>query len=160
MLRARAERVLLTIVTAVYVLGVVVLLLAPVTTVYYQTLFWEFAGRHVGFGWSARHERLLDDVVNVAMFAPMGFFVHRWWRRSATSSWTTVWGTLGLVTTLAATSETIQIFLPFRHVSMRDVMTDIIGGALGVGLDTAISCATRRERRDVIATKSDAHESR
>jgi hypothetical protein len=64
----------------VYLLGRGIFLIAPLRIVRYHTLFWQFTGRHLGLGWTAGREQALDASVNVALFVPLGFLGHRWWR--------------------------------------------------------------------------------
>jgi hypothetical protein len=44
----------------VYLLGLGTLLIAPLRIVRYQTMFWQFTGRHLGLGWTAGREQALD----------------------------------------------------------------------------------------------------
>jgi len=71
----------------VYLLGLGFLLIAPLRIVRYHTLFWELTGRYVGLGWTAAREQALDAAVNVALFVPLGFLGHRWWRAGSPPSW-------------------------------------------------------------------------
>ena len=143
-MRARSAVIIAMI---AYLLGLVTLLLAPLNIVRYHTRFWELAGRHLGLGWTAGREQVLDAAVNVAVFMPLGFLMHRWWRGSAPPSRRTVWSTLGVAAVLAGGVETIQIFLPFRHGSILDVVSDVAGACVGVGLDSALDWIAARPTR-------------
>ena len=121
-----------------YLLCLVILFLVPLNIVRSHTRFWELTSRHLGLAWSARHEQALDAAVNVVLFVPLGLLVHRWWRRGSRPSRHTVWGTLGVAAALAGSAETIQIFLPLRHASVLDLVSDIVGAFSGVGLDSAL----------------------
>ena len=143
-MRARSRVIIATV---AYLLGLLPLLLAPLNIVRYHTRFWELAGRYLGLGWTAGREQVLDAVVNAALFVPLGFLVHRWWRRSSPPSRQTVWRTLGVAAVLAGSVETIQIFLPLRHASVLDLVTDVVGACAGVGLDSALAWTALRPAR-------------
>jgi len=118
-----------------YLLGLGILLIAPLKIVRYHDLFWLFTGRRLGLGWTAGRERALDAAVNVAVFMPLGFLGHRWWRAGSSPSWATAGVTLTLICLLAAGVEVVQIFLPWRSASVADVVSDVMGAAAGAGLD-------------------------
>ena len=143
-MRARSTVIITTI---AYLLGLVPLLLAPVNIVRYHSRFWELTGLHLGLGWTAGSEQVLDAVVNVGLFVPLGFLLHRWWRHSAPPSRRTVWRTLGVAAVLAGSVETIQIFLPLRRASVLDVVSDLVGACGGVGLDSALAWTALRPTR-------------
>ena len=71
-----------------------ILLIAPLRIVRYHTLFWQFTGRRLGLGWTAGREQALDAAVNAAIFVPLGFLGHRWWRAGSTPSWAAASATL------------------------------------------------------------------
>lgn len=128
-------RGVVAVVVLVYVLGLGLLLIAPLRIVRYHDLFWQLTGRYLGFGWSAGREQALDASVNVALFVPLGFLGHRWWRAGAPPSWATAGPTLTGICLLAAGTEIVQIFLPWRSASVEDVLCDATGAAVGAGLD-------------------------
>ena len=130
----------------VYLLGLGILLIAPLRIVRYHTLFWEFTGRHLGLGWTVGREQALDAAVNAALFVPVGFLGHRWWRAGSTPSWATAGATLIIMCLVAASVEIIQIFLPWRSASVADVFSDSIGAAAGVGLDALFAQIALRSR--------------
>lgn len=132
----------------VYLLALGVLLIAPLRIVHYQMLFWQFTGRHLGFGYTAGRERALDVAVNVAVFVPLGFLVHRWWRAGSTPSWATASSTVALICLAAVLVEIAQIFLPWRHASVADVISDTMGAMAGAGLDALFWQIARRPRHD------------
>jgi glycopeptide antibiotics resistance protein len=133
--------------TIAYLLGLLALLLAPLNIVRYHTRLWELSGRYLGLGWTAGREQVLDAAVNVALFVPLGFLIHRWWRRSSRPSRQTVWRTLGVAAVLASGVEAIQIFLPPRHASLLDLVSDVAGACVGVGLDSALAWIAARSTR-------------
>ena len=122
-----------------YLVVLLVLLFAPLKIVRYHTRFWELSDTYLGLGWTAARERVLDGAINVAMFLPLGFLVHRWRRHGAAPSRRGALETIGVVAVLAITSETVQIFLPTRYASVSDVLTDVAGAAIGAGLDSALA---------------------
>ena len=130
----------------VYLLGLCILLIAPLGIVRYHTLFWEFTGRRLGLGWTAGRERALDAAVNAAVFVPLGFLGHRWWRAGSPPSWATAGVTLTLICLLAAGVEVVQIFLPWRSASVADVVSDAMGAAAGAGLDALFAHLALRSR--------------
>jgi VanZ family protein len=130
----------------VYLLVLGVLLIAPLRIVRYHTLFWELTGRYVGLGWTAGREQALDAAVNVALFVPLGFLGHRWWRASSPPSWATAGATLTSICCLAAGMEIVQIFLPWRSASVADVLSDAMGATAGAGLDALFAHIALRSR--------------
>ena len=131
----------------VYLLGLGSLLIAPLRIVRYHTLFWQFTGRHLGLGWTAGRERVLDAAVNAALFVPLGFLGHRWWRAGSTPSWATAGAPLALICLVAASMEIVQIFLPWRSASVADVLSDAMGATAGAGLDALCAHIALRSRR-------------
>ena len=130
----------------VYLLGLGILLIAPLRIVRYHTLFWQFTGRHLGLGWTAGRERVLDTAVNVTLFVPLGFLGHCWWRAGSTPSWASVGAPLTLICLVAASMEIVQIFLPWRTASVADVFSDTIGAMAGAGLDALFAHIALRSR--------------
>jgi hypothetical protein len=131
----------------IYLLGLCILLIAPLKIVRYHDMFWRLTGRRMGLGWTAGREHALDAAVNVAVFMPLGFLGHRWWRAGSPPSWATAGVTLALSCLLAAGVEVVQIFLPWRVASVADVVSDVIGAAVGAGLDACFAHVALRSRR-------------
>ena len=130
---------------AVLSVGIVGLILVlPLPIVRYHTLFWELSGRYTGVGWSGAGERVLDAVVNVVLFVPLGFVLHRWRRRGARATRSTVWHAMAIGAAGAAGAEFIQLFLPWRHAALMDVAMNIIGTSLGIALDYALALRPAR----------------
>jgi len=130
----------------VYLLGLGILLIAPLRIVGYHTLFWQFTGRHLGLGWTAGREQALDAAVNAALFVPLGFLGHRWRRAGSTPSWAAASATLTLIWLAAAGMEIVQIFLPWRSASVADVFSSAIGAMAGAGLDALFAHIALRSR--------------
>jgi len=112
----------------------------------YHTLFWQFTGRRLGLGWTAGRERALDAAVNAALFVPLGFLGHRWWRAGSAPSWATASATLITICLAALCMEFAQLFLPWRSASIADVFSDAIGAAAGAGLDALFALMALRPR--------------
>jgi len=130
----------------VYLLGLGILLIAPLRIVRYHDRFWLFTGRGLGLGWTAGRERALDAAVNAAVFMPLGFLGHRWWRAGSPPSWATAGVTLTLICLVAAGVELVQIFLPWRSASVADVLSDAMGAVAGAGLDALFAHIALRSR--------------
>jgi hypothetical protein len=141
----RARRIIAAV-GLVYLLGLGILLIAPLKIVSYHSLFWQFTDRHLGLGWTAGREQALDAVVNVALFVPLGFLGHRWWRVGSTPSWATASVPLTIIGLMTAGVEIVQIFLPWRSASVADVLSDMIGATVGAGLDALFAHLTLRSR--------------
>jgi hypothetical protein len=130
-----------------YLLGLGILLIAPLRFVRYHTLFWQFSGRHLGLGWTAGREQALDAAVNAALFVPLAFLGYRWWRAGSPPSWATASATLTMICLVATSTEIVQIFLPWRSASVADVFSEAIGASAGVGLDVLFAQIALRPRQ-------------
>ena len=130
----------MTVVAALlYLVALIVLLLTPVDIVRYHTRFWELTGQYLGLGWTAGREQGLDGAVNILLFVPLGFLVHRWWRDDSPPSWVTAGSTVVVLTLLASSMESIQIFLAWRHASVADILSNIFGAAIGATVDAGLA---------------------
>ena len=120
-----------------------VLILIVFLIVYGSLYPWQFAPRHLAGNplailLHAWHPRLIrsvfrDVVVNISVYIPLGFaahFVFRRIRRPLLSLYGPV--LLGLL--LSTAIELTQLFTPHRDTNLLDVITDVIGSALGVTL--------------------------
>jgi uncharacterized membrane protein YccC len=83
-----------------------------------------------GAGW-------VEFTGNVLLFVPLGFFVTLFFSRP----W--VGAVLGMV--ISAGVEIVQIVIPHRHASLRDVISNTIGAAIGAFIAWLI--VLRRRRR-------------
>ena len=133
------RRRLIAAAALLYLVALIVLLLTPLNIVRYHTRFWELTGQHLGLGWTAGREQALDGAVNVVPFIPLGFLVHRWWRRGSPPSWATVGSTVAFMTLLASSMEFVQIFLAWRYASVADIFSNVFGAAVGVAVDAALA---------------------
>jgi glycopeptide antibiotics resistance protein len=71
----------------------------------------------------------LEDVVNVALFVPLGWGLHLIARRAGLRSSLIVAGVVAAGFSL--TIETLQYFLPYRYSSFTDVVTNTVGALVG-----------------------------
>jgi hypothetical protein len=142
-------RLLTPAIALAYLAILIVVLISPLPIVRYHTRLWELAGRYLGIGWTMGREQALDGVVNVALFILPAFLMHRWLRRGSPPSWATAGGTLAVVALLASGAEFAQIYLPWRHASGVDVLTDVLGGACGVGVDAILARSRVRNRQEM-----------
>jgi glycopeptide antibiotics resistance protein len=126
------------VVAALYLISLAALLVSPVTSVRYQDQLWDWTARYLGFGWSAGREAALDALINVALFVPVGFLLHRRLRAECRWSRYAARWTVTVAAALAAAIEFIQIFLPARHASIFDVLAAVAGAAIGMALDVAV----------------------
>lgn len=120
---------------AVYVLLVAVVVLTPVSyaAIVHAIGAWLRDGLNVdwfGTGW-------IEFVANVVMFIPLGLLLTLLTRRH----WL---GTL-IALALSAAAELGQIVIPSRQPSVRDVVANVLGAAIGAAI--AWLFFTRREGR-------------
>jgi glycopeptide antibiotics resistance protein len=95
------------------------------------------------WGAPARLDRhVLEFAANIAMFVPLGFLVallvpqRRWWL-----------ALVGAVLTSLAVETVQSAALPHRIGSLRDVLGNTLGAAIGIGLVAARQAAVRRRAR-------------
>lgn len=73
-----------------------------------------------------------DVIVNIALYIPLGFTAHIVFRR-------TIFAPVLVGLLLSTTMELLQLLVPGRSTSMVDLITNVIGTALGVALGTLFS---------------------
>lgn len=83
-----------------------------------------------GSGW-------IEFVANILMFAPLGFLITLLFRHP--------WYGVALSLALSAAVEVVQIAIPSRQASLRDVVANVLGAALGAAAAWLI--VVRRDRR-------------
>ena len=86
--------------------------------------YWE---RIVWIPFSDPRGGLLDDVENVVLFAPLGFFLAGQWRNRPF----VIGRVLICGAALSACGEFYQVFCPIRYPSVTDVMNNSLGAFLG-----------------------------
>jgi glycopeptide antibiotics resistance protein len=77
--------------------------------------------------------------LNVALFVPVGAVIAWWWRRPAM---------LLVAVALSVGIETVQHLIPGRSPSLRDVVTNSLGAAIGYALARAASRWQARRSED------------
>lgn len=114
---------------ALYAAAVIAVLLAPVSpaqavntlTVWIQE---DLGLEFVRQGW-------VEFTANVLMFVPLGVLVPLVFRR--------LWIGVLVAAALSAGAELVQILLPARHASMRDVLANVLGALLGAAIVWAVT---------------------
>ncbi|MBD7958544.1 VanZ family protein [Microbacterium sp. Sa4CUA7] len=117
-----------------YLLGAVVILLAPVSyggiVEAIGDLIREGTGATwFGYGW-------IEFSANVVLFAPLGFLLTLLFRRP--------WWGAATALALSVAAEFAQLFLPSRAASPRDILANALGAAIGAAV--AWLWVLRRER--------------
>ena len=80
--------------------------------------------------------RLVADVaLNVAIFVPIGWGLHRTGRRRGAAARTRMLVALMLAAAFSLTMETVQAWLPNRYSSAVDVLANTLGAALGAWME-------------------------
>ena len=70
---------------------------------------------------------LLDAVINLLGFVPLGFLVSAWGK-----GWLSGTGKLLLIFAASMTIESLQVFIPGRHPSIDDLILNTLGGGIGL----------------------------
>lgn len=119
----------------VYALTAVVVLVSPVkysgiVRAIGEWLRGDLALTGFGTGW-------IEFFANALMFAPLGFLLTAWFRHP--------WRGVVLAVVLSVGAELAQVVIPQREPSVRDVLANGLGAALGALLAWLV--VTRRSRR-------------
>jgi len=78
---------------------------------------------------------LMDVLTNILGFIPFGFFLSAYlWMRKPRSIFRLLLTTIIIAGCLSLSIEMIQVYLPTRSSQLTDVITNILGTAVGVGL--------------------------
>lgn len=86
---------------------------------------------------------LQDICNNIALYAPLGLLLGLVGRR-----WP-VWRWIVAMAALSLTMEALQIAIPRRSPTIDDVVSNILGGSLGLGLAAWVQAACRRRNRQM-----------
>ena len=102
--------------------------------------------------WSAprlipfQHYYPADMILNVILFMPLGVLVGAWLRQRDGQG---MWHAIILLAAISASFEMLQLFIPDRVTSVDDVISNTLGGALGVllvrWLSASAAAAAARE---------------
>jgi glycopeptide antibiotics resistance protein len=118
---------------AIYLIVVLAMLLLPVWCGQVVTTVWRWltadAGARFGAGW-------IEFSANIVLFVPMGFLLTVLFRHP--------WYGAPLAVGLSAVAELAQIVIPNRQATLRDVISNSIGAALGALLAWLIVLRRRR----------------
>lgn len=118
---------------AIYLIVVLAMLLLPVSYGQVVTTVWRWltaeAGARFGAGW-------IEFSANIVLFVPMGFLLTVLFRHP--------WYGATLAVGLSAVAELAQIVIPNRQATLRDVISNSIGAALGALLAWLIVLRQRR----------------
>jgi VanZ family protein len=80
-----------------------------------------------------------DLIRNIILFIPLGVLIGIWLGRRLGRG---PWRAILLLAAISASFETLQLFIPVRSPSIDDVITNTLGGALGVLLVRWLSAST------------------
>jgi VanZ family protein len=130
------------------------LLILIVAMIVYGSLYpWHFAMPHLAANpfWilvNAWHPDPLpflfrDVLVNIALYVPFGFAAHAVFRKSRLPGFS-IYGPVLLGLLLSVGMELAQLWVPRRETSMIDVVTNVIGSALGVALSVGAEAMVPR----------------
>lgn len=119
-----------------YVLLLLPALVAPVGRVHARAYLMEFAYR--GGGHFAA-----DTLLNVALFVPLGWLVHRAARRYGIAGRTSLFLVVAACAAFSLSIETLQYFLATRYSSVVDVATNAAGAWAGAWGEARFAPAAR-----------------
>ena len=85
-----------------------------------------------GYGW-------IEFAANVAMFAPLGLLL--------TLLLGQPWRGVLLALALSASAELVQIVVPSRQASLRDIVANVLGAAIGAAIAGILLSKRERARR-------------
>jgi hypothetical protein len=122
---------------AVYAAAAIVVLLAPVSPGRVVELATAFVQQDLG--WQFVRQGWIEFGANVALFVPIGFFTTALLRRA----W--LGFVLGLVISVGA--ELVQVLLPSRTASLRDVFANALGACIGAAVAAVVLRARARRAR-------------
>jgi hypothetical protein len=131
---------------ALYLLVVLAVLLSPIALGVIPNAVGDWLRGDLGItffgsGW-------IEFAANIAMFAPLGFLLTLAFRHP--------WFGAGLALALSVGAELAQLIIPSREASLRDVIANTLGAAVGAAL--AWLFVLRREHRvGASADRSEAH---
>ncbi|MCC4908022.1 VanZ family protein [Microbacterium sp. cx-59] len=132
------RRIALIVALAVYGLAALVLLISPIGP-------GEIVAAVTGWvqndlGWSTVRQGWIEFGANIALFVPLGFLLTGLFRRP--------WWGFALALVLSIGVELVQILLPARLPSPRDVLANALGAAVGAAIAWVVLIRpSRRARR-------------
>lgn len=121
-----------------YLLVVVAILVLPVS---YADIVYALGERLREIGIGGFGTGWIEFVTNILMFAPLGFLLTLLFRHT--------WRGVLLALLFSAAAEIAQIVIPSRQPSIRDVLANVLGAAIGAGIAWVVVLRRRaRGRRD------------
>lgn len=122
-----------------------VILLAGAAAAVYETLkpFGGGAGSHLVWRLQWHQLFLVDTVLNVAAYVPMGVVTFLLYRRRGSSRWGDFLRTLATLAALSYTTECLQGLVPGRVPSWVDLCCNTVGGAMGALLAPVVQRVVR-----------------
>lgn len=117
-----------------YLLALAGVLLSPLSPE--ALVSWTTALVRDDLGWSSLRQGWVEFAANVALFAPLGFLVTALVRR--------LWAGVGAALLVSAAAEAVQVLLPGRSASPRDVLANVVGAAIGALLAVLVLRRLRR----------------
>ena len=119
---------------ALYSVAVAAVLLLPVSYSGIVNAMGDWLRYDLGIGWFG--SGWIEFGANILMFVPLGFLLTLLFRRP--------WVGVALALALSAAAEVAQIAIPSRQPTIRDILANAAGAALGAGI--AWLLVLRRER--------------
>ncbi|GAA1953936.1 VanZ family protein [Microbacterium deminutum] len=100
---------------------------------------------HDGLGLSFIHQGWIEFAGNILLFVPLGFLLTLLFRR--------VWVGLVVLSALSVSTELVQMLMPARMASLRDILANLLGAGVGAAIASVTvirrsspPTATRRAR--------------
>jgi glycopeptide antibiotics resistance protein len=119
----------------VYLVGALLLLLAPTSPQALVTATTAWLHSDIGLG--EVRQGWVEFGANVVLFVPLGVLV--------TLAFRAAWIGVTVAAVLSASAELVQVLLPNRTPSARDVLANVLGAAIGAAIVVALR-AGRRHR--------------
>lgn len=129
------RRVWVLIALGVYVLAVALVVLTPVSYEGIINAIGDLARDGLGIDWFG--SGWIEFAANIAMFVPLGFLLTLLFRHH--------WYGVAIALALSAFVEIAQIVIPSRQPSVRDIVANVLGAAVGAAL--AWLLVVRREKK-------------
>ena len=119
-----------------YLLFAAAVLLSPIRFGAVSTAIVDWLNGELGVGFV--RAGMIEFGANILFFVPFGFLLCLWMRR--------YWLGLTLALVLSASAELVQLVLPARVASARDVLANVFGAALGGLIALAFTRTSSRAR--------------
>lgn len=94
--------------------------------------FWNFLHDRLGIGYTVMRDHVVDAIVNVALFVPIGGLACAGWRGAGVAR--PALAALLTTAALGAGIELTQWGIGWRDASALDAACNALGGALGIGV--------------------------